>query len=251
MKKFISKPVKTGLTIGEENMLDSLVNGLKKIKKTILLPKAIIPKIDLTKTLPDDIPIQIQEPVCVDGNISLLETLFIVKLIKAYNPGNIFEIGTFNGRTTLNMAANCSSQGNVYTLDLPRENTASTKLPTVRDDKKYIDKALFELKYRGKDAETKIVQLYGDSATFDFSPFYNNTDFIFVDGSHSYEYALNDSLQALKLLRNGRGIILWHDYDTPWWKGVTKALNELYMKSGEFKGLRHIEGTSMVCLINR
>ena len=42
-------------------------------------------------------------------------------------------------------------------------------------------------------------------------------DFIFVDGSHSYDYVLNDSRKALSLLRGGKGIILWHDY--PGWTG--------------------------------
>jgi hypothetical protein len=73
-------------------------------------------------------------------------------------------------------------------------------------------------------------------------------DFVFVDGSHSYEYVLNDSRHALKLIRNGKGVILWHDYGT-FWKGVKKALDELYLGGNEFKGLRQIEGTSLVCLI--
>ncbi len=72
-------------------------------------------------------------------------------------------------------------------------------------------------------------------------------EFIFIDGSHSYEYLLNDSKQVLKLLRNGKGVMLWHDYDV--WEGVTRALNKLYLQDRQFKGLKHIEGTSMVCLI--
>jgi len=34
---------------------------------------------------------------------------------------NIFEIGTFDGRTTRNMAANVTKDGHVYTLDLPSD----------------------------------------------------------------------------------------------------------------------------------
>ena len=72
-------------------------------------------------------------------------------------------------------------------------------------------------------------------------------DFIFVDGSHSYEYVLNDSDKARKLLRDGRGVIVWHDYGD--WDGVTKALNELYSAGGDFKGVKHISGTPLACLI--
>jgi hypothetical protein len=96
----------------------------------------------------------------------------------------------------------------------------------------------------------KICQLYGDSATFDFTPFFG-MDFIFIDGSHSYEYVLNDSRKAIQLLREGKGVILWHDYATEWWEGVTKALNDLYLNDSEFKDLKWIAGTSLVYLFKR
>ena len=68
-------------------------------------------------------------------------------------------------------------------------------------------------------------------------------DFVFVDASHAYEYVLNDSRIALNLLRQGKGIILWHDYNRPeWWPGVLKALNRLYTGSPAFSRLRQIEG---------
>jgi hypothetical protein len=63
---------------------------------------------------------------------------------------------------------------------------------------------------------------------------------------------MNDSQIALKLLRDGRGVILWHDYGRPqWWPGVIRALDELQKKSKPFENLVHIEGTSLVCLIKK
>jgi hypothetical protein len=53
----------------------------------------------------------------------------------------------------------------------------------------------------------------------------------------------NDSRIALRLLREGRGIILWHDYES--WYDVTRALNELY-RTPEGADLRRIQGTSLV-----
>ena len=186
----------------------------------------------------------------MDGNISFLEMITLNKIIKSYLPFNLFEIVTFDGRNALNMAANCPEEAKVYTLDLPKESLNSTKLPIVPEDKKYIDKKALGNVYHGTDVEHKITQLYGDSALFDFSAFSNTMDFIFIDGSHSYEYVLNDSLKAIKMLRRNRGIIFWHDYDTPYWYGVTKALNELYEKGSEFKQVVRIKGTSFVCLIS-
>ena len=61
-------------------------------------------------------------------------------------------------------------------------------------------------------AKSKITQLLGDSGKFDFSPYHTSIDLVFIDGSHDFDYVINDSEIALKLLRNGKGIILWHDY---------------------------------------
>ena len=74
-------------------------------------------------------------------------------------------------------------------------------------------------------------------------------DFVFVDGSHSYDYVLHDSETALQLLRQGQGVVLWHDYGK--WPEVTRALEELSHNSPKFSSLKHIDGTSLVCLINR
>ena len=52
----------------------------------------------------------------------------------------IFEIGTFDGRTTLNLALNCAPEGKVYTLDLPAAQAASAALALERDDHIYTDK---------------------------------------------------------------------------------------------------------------
>jgi len=212
-------------------------------------PRAMLPTVDLLDLLPEDMPIHVREPVESDGNISLTEIAVISKLIKNHNPSQLFELGTFDGRTTLNMAANCSRNARVYTLDLPREKASLTELPIAPGEEKYIEKEVSGSRYLGTDCEQKITQLYGDSATFDFSPFLDTMDFIFVDGAHSYEYVLNDSKQALKLLKGGKGLILWHDYDKIWWEGLTIALNELYLEGAQFKEIKHIHGTSLVCLI--
>jgi predicted O-methyltransferase YrrM len=120
-------------------------------------------------------------------------------------------------------------------------------LPLSHDDLKYIDKSGSGLRYVGKECSNKITQLYGDSATFDFSFFWGSIDFVFVDGSHSYEYVLNDSRVALRLLKKNGGIIVWHDYDS--WEGVTRALDELFVKAPEFNSLVRFKGTSLACLM--
>ncbi|MFA5795150.1 MAG: class I SAM-dependent methyltransferase [Candidatus Brocadiia bacterium] len=212
-------------------------------------PKAhelIIPEIKLAEVAPDDLLAKVVEPIGVDGNASLLEIMTINKLITRHQPRRIFEIGTFDGRTTINMAVSAPAEAKIHTLDLPKEQISTTKLPIVQGDKLYIDKNRSGSRYIGRPEANKITQLYGDSATFDFNPYFNSIDFVFIDGSHAYDYILNDSRIGLKLLRNNRGIILWHDYGV--WEGVTRALNELLAGNADFKELKHIEGTSLAYL---
>jgi len=218
-------------------------------------PKLIpprVPTITFPETLRDDTLIQIREPIDANGNITILELVVIAKLIAQYKPLRLFEIGTFDGRTTLNMAANSPADAKVFTLDLPKEQMNSTTLGLSGkyspDDKLFIDKNASGSRYTGTDCQSKITQLYGDSAAFDFGSFFNTMDFIFIDGSHSHDYVMNDSAVSLKLLRNGKGIIIWHDYDAVW-EEVTEALNKLYGTVPGFAKMRHISGTSLVYLL--
>jgi len=209
--------------------------------------KAIIPEIRANDLVRDDTLIETRESHWIDGNVSVEELIVIAKLTRQYKPNRLFEIGTFDGRTTLNLACNSSPDTRVYTLDLPDEKWPVKKPAALSGDLSFVDKVVIGSRFHGTDCENKITQLYGDSVTFDFSPYENKMDFVFIDGAHTYEYILNDSEKALRLLRDRQGIILWHDYR--WvWDDIRKALNELYLTRSEFKNLRHVKDTSLVCL---
>ena len=181
-----------------------------------------------------------------DGNVSDYEIRVIAKLIAHYTPKTLFEIGTFNGRTTLTMAKNATKGAKVYTLDLPPNSLANLNLDV--NDRKYIDKSSTGSYFHGLESEHGITQLFGDSAIFDFKPFLNTIDFIFIDGSHSYDYVKKDTESALELLNSIGGIILWHDYNSKYWPGVTKALNEFKISNPDLK-LYNISNTTLVILI--
>lgn len=218
--------------------------------------EAIIPQVKLSDVIPDNVSIQVRKPSVIRGNISLFELLSIIRFIKYYNIKSMFEIGTFDGRTTLNMAANSSSDASVYTLDLPKSEIKNTKFPITKG-RSLVDKEISGICYRGADCEYKIHQLYGDSATFDIDSYERKMDFVFIDGAHTYDYVLNDSNLAMKLigeeLKGGgiKKIIFWHDYGHKVGvaDGVTLALNKLYIEDSRFRNLRRIEGTVLVYLI--
>lgn len=210
-----------------------------------LLPPTTLPAADLAELAPAETPIQLRAPIGEDGNVTLYELVAIATLAAAARPEAVFEIGTFNGRTTLNLAANAPAAV-VHTLDLPAEGADRAGLALDPDDLKYIRKPVSGAMFAGTPEESRIRQHFGDSATFDFAPFRGGVDVVFVDGAHSYDYVLNDSARAREMLRGGRGLILWHDYGA--WAGVTRALNELHARGGEWAGMRHVRGTSVVCL---
>lgn len=206
---------------------------------------ATLPTISLEEMVPAGLALDLRELRGVDGNVSPLELIVIAGSVARLHARTVFEIGTFDGRTTLNLAANAAPGGTVYTLDLPPAG-AGPSLAADADDHKYLPGAARAATRIG-DASTvaSIHQLYGDSASFDFAPYRAKIDVCFVDGAHSYDYVLSDSRHALEMTREG-GIILWHDYGT--WRGVTTALNELQRAGGAFGALRQVEGTALAVL---
>lgn len=150
----------------------------------------------------------------------IVSLCLITRIIK---PKIIFEIGTFRGYTALHFALNSPEDAVVYTLDLPRDADNTPKLNTTLVDDEHINAYLTSMEYlfSGTEVEHKIHCLFGDSATFDFSPYYGQVDLFFIDGAHSYEYVRNDTLKALKCVHVG-SVIAWHDWGRVGVNGVTR-----------------------------
>ena len=129
--------------------------------------------------------------------IPLAEQVVLAALCASLSPSSIFEIGTYVGYSALLIAANTPSDAVINTLDLDPMN----------------QKLGYEIGsyYKGTTLENKVKQLYGDSTTFDFSLYYGQMDFVFIDGAHTLQYVQSDSNHAFKMIKPG-GVILWDDY---------------------------------------
>lgn len=177
-----------------------------------------------------------------EGNVTYYELLVLSSIVANSAPQRLLEIGTFDGNTTLQMALNAPSNATLHTIDLPCNQTM-TSVPILNEDVKYVtDKAKQGRKYIGTPVESKIVQHFGDSTTYDFRKFImeGRIDLCFIDGGHSYECVKSDTENALKVL-SPRGMILWHDF-SPNCSGNYRYLCEL----GKSLPLIHLEGTSLV-----
>ena len=208
-------------------------------------PKPLLPLSNLADLVPGFKPrITNLEPHTATGNVTIFELFAINFITAALDPKRLCDIGTFDGRTTLNLAANCPPDSRIVTLDLPAEKLADTRFALEDYDKSLVAKPSSGERFNGRPEAAKLTQVFGDSGYYDFTPFNNSFDLVFVDGSHAYEYVINDSRIALNLLRNKKGAIIWHDYDNPRWPGVLKGLDEL-MRTDEFKGIKHIANTTL------
>ena len=155
------------------------------------------------------------------------DLLALAMLCNWLNPRTVFEIGTLRGTTTRHLALN-SPNAEVITLDLPQTADSAFSLKTTMIDREHAARhaAVREYVFSGTPEEARIRTVFGDSASFDFSPWRGNVDLFFIDGAHSYEYVRSDTLQALQCVRPG-GIIVWHDFGRVGLNGVTRWLTEL------------------------
>lgn len=157
-----------------------------------------------------------------------LDILSLCLICQAIKPRVVFEIGTLRGYTAFHFALNTPNDARIYTLDLPKQLNANPRLKTTVIDDGHIKRYMVSNGYCFEDSDVapKITSLFGDSAVFDFSPFYGEVDFFFIDGAHSYDYVRSDTLNALKCCHT-RSVIAWHDFGRVGVNGVTKWLLEL------------------------
>jgi predicted O-methyltransferase YrrM len=154
-----------------------------------------------------------------------VDIVSLCMLTHVVKPRVVFEIGTLRGYTTLHFALNAPADVRVYTLDLPKSGAELPRLKTTYIDDLHIESQEREYLFNGSAVEGKIQCLFGDSATFDFTPYDGKVDLFFIDGAHSYEYVRSDTLNALRCCHPG-SVVAWHDFGRMGVNGVSKWLVE-------------------------
>ncbi len=199
---------------------------------------------DVFRAVPD---LQVTHANAASGNVTLVELVVLCALCRNLCPERIFEIGTFDGRTTLNFILNTPPPGSVTTLDLLPQDLAHTRFSLAAGEGEFVEKPSSGARFADRPEAARIEQVFGDSGTFDFDSYTGRFDLVFVDGSHAYEYVKKDSETALHLLKPDGGLIVWHDYAGDW-PDVTNALHELRQCDPRFRGLQWIGGTSLALM---
>jgi predicted O-methyltransferase YrrM len=152
------------------------------------------------------------ESVHYTSSTSLSDSVILALIAIKSKAKKILEIGTSFGETALLFAINTDSDAEIITLDIQKNN------PTIG------------VKFKNSKYAKKITQKF-DSLINVYKEFHEKSfDIIFIDGDHTYEGCLQDSIIAIKLIRPG-GYICWHDYSFSCRNGVVKAIDELFEKN--------------------
>ncbi len=166
-------------------------------------------------------------------SLDLQELVHVLSAAKFGGARSVLEIGTFDGFTALNLAANISREGKVRTVDLPRA-------PGNKDSDNPYTPYPVGSQFEGEPEAIKIDQLWADSTAAHWESFGGPFDLILIDGSHEYPDVKSDSANALRHLRPG-GTVFWHDYGH--FLGVSKAIDEL----ARDHSIAVIKGTRLAC----
>jgi predicted O-methyltransferase YrrM len=140
------------------------------------------------------------QPFSFLGGGSLVTDLALIKgMVKKIPNATYFEIGTWRGESVINVAEDAQQ---CYTLNLP-----DIDLKELGCNEEYVGQQAFYSKNI-----KNIEHLKGNSFDFDFSPYYEKCDVVFIDGSHEYKSVVNDTQIAFQLLKDENSVIIWHDY---------------------------------------
>lgn len=176
-----------------------------------------------------------RRPWMMPGTQTVEGLLFLASLARALDARELFEIGTYNGLTTWCLAENLPG-ASVHTLDLPPEETPSLELERGDHSNR---RGFAQRLYQATPPQARVVEHFGDSATFDFTPWRGRCDLVYVDGAHSEPYVRSDTANALEMLSD-RGAVVWDDY----WhnvEGVRRVLD-----SRRDLDLHRVPGTRLV-----
>ncbi len=182
-------------------------------------PKELFPQVDFTRS-PD-----LLHPQPRDLSVHPHELMILCSVLRWLQPARTVEFGTAEGRTTLNFALHAPGNGEVLTVNLPPEN----------------EKSAVGFFYWDSPLKSKIKQIFSDVGSWDSGACRESAGFVFCDACDQQPGMAQEMAQAFGVVKPG-GVIFRHDYGSA--EGPTKFWNEI---SKELP-VRHIEGTTLLCL---
>lgn len=190
-----------------------------------------LPRVELKQVLPgiENTAVVILEAFHRALGLTLLieEVAGLLAIVKFIEAKKILEIGTFDGGTAMNIAANTGEEAQIITLDLPPDWDGQFAPNTPKALQNLTDRKSVGRRFIGTPQAKKIRQVFGDSCAMDWSQLGGPFDVVFIDGCHYRDYVAQDTQNALRYVRPG-GLIIWHDYG--YVKDVSDVVDETAAK---------------------
>jgi radical SAM superfamily enzyme YgiQ (UPF0313 family)/tetratricopeptide (TPR) repeat protein len=180
-------------------------------------------------------------------------------IYRNHKPRRHLEFGTWQGNGTVYCLEECNAS--VWTINLPfgenRDDESAAyghyenELQTLKewaekigldnkDSYKTDSIGFIGRQYLERQLGKRVCQIYCDSRDWDISNYpADYFDSVLIDGGHTKEIVLNDTVKALHLTRSG-GIILWHDFCPPMIKKNENVRGVVHAIMDEFDGLKSI-----------
>jgi predicted O-methyltransferase YrrM len=190
-----------------------------------------LPRMELKKVLPgiEQTAVVILEAYnrTLGITLDIEEVATLLAIVRFSGAKKIFEIGTFDGGTALNLAANTPDDAQIFTLDLPPDWSGDFASDTPKELRNMTNRRTVGQRFVDTPQQKKITQVFGDSFTVDWANLPVPFDIIFIDGCHYHDYVAKDTQNALKYA-GVRGLIIWHDYG--YVKDVSDVVDETSTK---------------------
>ena len=195
-------------------------------------------------------------PTADIGSTTMIEKAILVALIKIVNPLSIFEFGTFRGETSHLFLENTSDNVKVYTCDLPspldqNKNLGEYNILNAAENDQYLthfrhNNLIPAFLSSIKKNKNRFTQISCNSMSLDTNAL-PKFDFIFVDGGHTPELVFNDTQKAFRML-SSKGVIVWHDYNSPIHTAVTDFIDN-FVPESPYR-IFTIKGTSLAISVD-
>ena len=161
--------------------------------------------------MPDGLPVITMDQLVGTDTISLgpmtflyggslpTDIMLLASLAESIEDCRYFEIGTWRGES---VAALSSRSHSCHTLCLPDQEMRELGM----NEKSIASHLLFS-----KELDN-VVQLRGNSRTFDFAALNQKFDLVFIDGDHHHETIVSDTRNVFEHLVHEKSVVVWHDY---------------------------------------
>ncbi len=170
------------------------------------------------------------------------DTHAVLTLLNYARPRRVLEIGTAMGHMTANFTRWTLDDTQIFSLGIVQGMGRSAP-GAIEQQVDQPTRGQFGQFANHFGKASKVLFIQADSMLYDFGRL-APLDFVFIDGGHDLEHALNDSRKAYNALLPS-GWLVWHDFNssTPWVK-VREAIERL----GFAEPVVHIEGTEVAFL---